>query len=362
MTNLLNTQNNMKKISIILASLAGLFVLTTTTSCNDEWKDEQFAHYISFKAPLDDYGVSPVYMPYTRKGADGTALYGEGVTSYQLPVLVSGTTNNGSNLTVHVAVSDTLDALNYARFQYRTDIYYKRLSDYKNANGDDYAKFSETVDIKSGENIALLPITFNLKGIDLSEKWILPLEIVDNGGSYGYLAHPRKHYAKALMRIYPFNDYSGTYSSTAQLMSNANNTTINFPGVTSRAYVVDENTVFFYAGNSIDELRTDRALYKIYAEFTPSALNPNKGNVRLYSLNPDLNFQTDGKAEFMLSEQQDEVQHYLVHRYLTISNINYSFDDYTLGEERRPYVVTGSLTMERKINTQIPDDDQAIEW
>lgn len=26
------------------------------------------------------------------------------------------------------------------------------------------------------------------------------------------------------------------------------------------------------------------------------------------------------------------------------------------------YVVKGSLTMERKINTQIPDEDQAIEW
>ena len=26
------------------------------------------------------------------------------------------------------------------------------------------------------------------------------------------------------------------------------------------------------------------------------------------------------------------------------------------------YVVKGSLTMERKVNTQIPDEDQAIEW
>nr|WP_258530190.1 DUF4361 domain-containing protein [Bacteroides thetaiotaomicron] len=47
----------------------------------------------------------------------------------------------------------------------------------------------------------------------MSEKWVLPLQIVDDA-SYNYVAHPRKDYAKAILRIFPFNDYSGDYSGT----------------------------------------------------------------------------------------------------------------------------------------------------
>ena len=28
------------------------------------------------------------------------------------------------------------------------------------------------------------------------------------------MSHPRKNYAKALLRVIPFNDYSGSYSTT----------------------------------------------------------------------------------------------------------------------------------------------------
>lgn len=360
----------MKKISIILASLAAVAVLTITTSCNDEWKEEQYAHYISFKAPLDANGVSPVYVPFTRKAEDGSPLYssdangGLGVTDYLLPVLVSGTTNSDANLTVHIGISDTLNILNYERFQHSEEIYYKNLADYKNASGQDFCTYPETIEIKEGESKALLKLKFDLNGLDLAEKWILPLTIVDNNGAYGYLAHPRKHYAKALLRIYPFNKYSGEYSATTQQMA-LEGTTVNPGGLTSRAYVVDENTVFFYAGNNIDELRNDRHLYKVFAHFVPTETNPNAGEVHLSAENPLMNFTTDTSkpAQFLISEQQDDVQPYLVHRYLTISGIDYKFDDYTAIEGKpRTYRVSGSLTMERQVNTQIPDEDQAIQW
>ena len=56
--------NKMKHIAILGASLFGALLLTT--SCNDEWEDEQYAHYISFSAPLNSNGVRDVNVPYTR--------------------------------------------------------------------------------------------------------------------------------------------------------------------------------------------------------------------------------------------------------------------------------------------------------
>lgn len=46
------------------------------------------------------------------------------------------------------------------------------------------------------------------------EKWVLPLTIVDDG-AYDYQSHPRKNYAKALLKVVPFNDYSGSYTASS---------------------------------------------------------------------------------------------------------------------------------------------------
>lgn len=351
MINLLNTKNNMKKISIILASLAGLLMLTT--ACNDEWKEEQYEHYISFKAPLNDDGVSAIYVPYTRKTADGQGQ--EGVSSYQLPVIVSGTTTDFSDITINIGKSDTLAILNYEQFQNRTDLYYNELP-------ENFATYPATHTIKSGEDVSLYKIDFNFKGIDMSQKWVLPLEIKSGNG---YAAHPRKHYAKALLRVYPFNDYSGKYSATTQKMSRTGEDDKASGGETTRAYVVDDKTVFFYAGNDIDESREDRHLYKIYAEFIPDPAEDGKaGTVRFYdpTNNPSLGF-SSSDAIFSINEVADEIQPYIIHRYITISGIDYYFNDYTHDENGvRDYHVQGAVTMERKINTQIPDEDMAIEW
>lgn len=317
-------------------------ILTLCASCNNEWEDEQYLRYVSFKAPLNDNGVSPIYVRYKENGN----------TSYKLPVIVSGSTTNDTDITVRVAVdSDTLNVLNYERFpSSRTDLYYKQMD-------NRFFNIPETVNIKAGEDVSLMNINFTLQGIDLVNKWVLPLTVVDNASS-GYAAHPRKHYRKALLNVIPFNNYSGTYGSTA-LMTYPKGFENDAPLVknTVPVYVVNENTVFFYAG-FVDENRIDRHLYKIYATF-----HDDTKTVTLHSDNPDLGFNNLSTARFSVAETMDATRPYLLHRYITISRIGYEYKDYTAIEGHSiTYVVSGSMVMERKLNTQIPDEDQAFEW
>ena len=89
--------------------------LAILTACNDEWKEEQYTQYISFRAPLSKLGVTDVYVPYSRRNADKTFTEGSGLSSYQLPIIVSGSSPNNKNITVHVAHDgDTLNVLNQA--------------------------------------------------------------------------------------------------------------------------------------------------------------------------------------------------------------------------------------------------------
>jgi len=327
----------MKKLYIPLLLGALLFVCG---ACNDEWKAEQFTNYVSFKAPLENEGITNIYVRYRA----------DQKTTFLQPLLVSGSVKNEQDMTVHVAVDpDTLNTLNFERFQSRADYYYKELS-------SQYYTVPATVNIKGGENVALMPIDFTLKDIDMVEKWVLPLTIVDDA-TYDYKANPRKNYRKALLRINPFNDYSGTYSGTAlktAMEGYENETPIVKEDI--RSYVVDENTIFFYAGN-IDEERQDRRNYKIYATFSET------GAVTFSADNPNIKFTVNKDASYTVNEQMDAVRPYLMHRYITINNIDYQFTDYTMvpGVEIN-YIVTGSLILERQLNTQIPDEDQQIEW
>ncbi len=328
----------MKKRYRLLFMLA---VLVWCSSCNDEWKEEQFEHYVSFKAPSDDNGVTPIYVRYKP----------DGEVTCQLPLTVSGSTTNNSDLTVHVALDpDTLATLNDERFQSREDLYYQELE-------SRYFTMPGTVDIKAGENTALLDIDFTLGGIDLVDKWVLPLTIVDDP-SHGYVANPRKNYRKALLRIMPFNDYSGTYSGTAlktYLKGYEDDAAIVESEIP--VYVVDENTVFFYAG-TVDEENTDRRHYKIYALFDDATKI-----VTLTAEDPNIGFTVNRTPVFSGEETMDATRPYLMHRYVTISNIDYNYTDYTsVTGAAISYTVRGSMILERKINTQIPDEDQAIEW
>lgn len=123
-----------------------------------------------------------------------------------------------------------------------------------------------------------------------------------------------------------------------------------------KTYVVDEHTIFFYAG-AIDEERQDRQNYKIYARFNDS------GGVQLYADNPRLNFVVNKDLSYTINEMREPNVPYLLRRTLTINNIDYNFTDYTMipNIDIR-YTVKGTLSLQSVLNTQIPDEDQAIEW
>ncbi|MDD2244001.1 MAG: DUF4973 domain-containing protein [Fermentimonas sp.] len=333
-----------------------LAVLLLGTACNDEWKEEQYEHYIAFRSPLNNKGVTEIYIPYSRKSTDGNYLVGEGRSNYELPLIVSGSLPNEQNIKVHVAHdADTLETLNLARFQHRTDLFYQDMG----VEDLGFVTFPETVDFRSGEDVSLLDINFDFRGIDMSKKWVLPLTVVDNP-SYGYESHPRKNYAKAILRILPFNDFSGVYSGTALMnfvKGEEGSGSIVANDITG--YVVDENTIFFYAG-TINEDRTDRANYKVFAKFSGGETG---GVINFYTENPSLNFVNKKEASYRILEEMDAVRPYLKRRYVIINNIDYEYTDYTsVPGSGIVYTVRGSLTLERIFNTQIPDEDQAIEW
>ena len=345
----------MSKRLYIPLLLAASMIAPALTSCNDDWEEEQYAHYISFKAPLatagDNVGVTTVYVPYTRSNEDGSPLYGaEGESHYDLPVLVSGSTDNPSNLTVNIAHSDTLPTLNYERFSTRKNLWYNDMWD--------YADVPETIGIKAGENKSLLRLRFHFNGIDLSERYLLPLTVAPGEG---YERNPRKNYATAMLRVLPYTTYSGEYQAgNLKFYIVSGGVTDNEPGgmTTVEAYVVNSNTVFFYAGN-FNENSQLRRNFKIYATFTPTSSDGKRGDVTLTCNNPAMKFTANKVAKFTILEQDDEVQSYIMRRTVIINDMDYNFTDYmsAIGSEIE-YNVNGTIAMERRLNTQMPEEDQ----
>lgn len=322
------------KISILLVC-----IVVAISSCNDEWKDELYTHYVSFRAPINSQGVTDIYVRYHVDSA----------STFQLPLIVSGTTTNSQNLHVEVGLDlDSLKTLNYERFQNRNDLYFIPLSD------SYYEIPSYNVTIPAGSRQGLLPINFTFENINMFYKWVLPLTIVDDP-SADYQSHPRKNYRKAMLRVIPFNDYSGVYQTTAIRIYFAGTTTNALVINTRTTYVVDENTVFFYAGIT-DEDYVNKDVYKILMTFNDD------GTLNIRAENENINFKLLSTPVYTIEESMDELLPYLMHRYITV-NLSYSYDDITsVSNHPISYEVMGSMISERKINTQIPDEDQAIEW
>lgn len=322
------------KISILLVC-----IVVAISSCNDEWKDELYTHYVSFRAPINSQGVTDIYVRYHVDSA----------STFQLPLIVSGTTTNSQNLHVEVGLDlDSLKTLNYERFQNRNDLYFIPLSD------SYYEIPSYNVTIPAGSRQGLLPINFTFENINMFYKWVLPLTIVDDP-SADYQSHPRKNYRKAMLRVIPFNDYSGVYQTTAIRIYFAGTTTNALVINTRTTYVVDENTVFFYAGIT-DEDYVNKDVYKILMTFNDD------GTLNIRAENENINFKLLSTPVYTIEESMDELLPYLMHRYITV-NLSYSYDDITsVANHPISYEVMGSMISERKINTQIPDEDQAIEW
>ena len=74
----------MKKVYYLLM----IVMLIACASCNNEWESEQYVQMVSFKAPVNAQGVTPVYIRYKPNGK----------VTYQLPLIVSGSTMNAKEL------------------------------------------------------------------------------------------------------------------------------------------------------------------------------------------------------------------------------------------------------------------------
>lgn len=347
-----------KLYKAVLIGTVGALTLSTA-ACNDDWDDEQYSQYVSFKAPLNtegsSVGVTTIYVPYTRVNDEGQPVYGEqGLSSYNLPLIVSGSTDNARDITAHVAHSDTLDILNFERFGNRSEIWYNDMSA--------YASYPESIVIPKGQNIGLLPVSLDFRGIDLNDRYVLPITIVEKPED-GCFRNPRKNYATAMLRILPYTDYSGVFQAgniKFYLMSGG--VADEEPGAltTVQTYVVDENTVFFYAG-TFNENSLLRANFKVFAKFHPLNESGTLGTVELYAENEKMEFVQNGVATYNIIEQEDEVQSYILRRTLIISEIDYTFNDYmTAAGSEITYNVKGNMTMERKLNTQMPEEYQII--
>lgn len=337
----------------ILTLGAALLAAAGFTSCNDDWNEEQYAHYISFKAPLDtsgtSVGVTTVYVPFTRSSENGSPLYGEnGISHYDLPVIVAGSTVNPDDLNVNIVHSDTLVNLNLERFsENRKAIWYNDMSE--------YASYPSSINIPAGQDIALLRIKFDFRNLDLADKYVLPITI-DHP-----MRNPLKNFATAMLRVLPYTTYSGQYMATnLKYYIVSGGVTDNEPGAmnTVQLYATGEDEAFFYAG-TFNEDNEMRKHFKIYAKFVPFEEGGSRGIVKLYTDQDDMNFKENDVATFNILETPDEVQSYVLRKTVIISNINYTFaDNYSAPGSSIEYNVTGTMTMERKLNTQKPEEDQ----
>jgi len=329
---------NMKYFNLSLFLMLLMF-----TSCNAEWTDEQFEQYVSIKAPINSNSVSRLRLKYKN----------DGKVTYKLPLLVSGSTVNNKNITAYVGLDvDTMNIFNKEHFYDRRSLYFKLLDEKY------YSIKNPVVSIPAGENQGLMDIEFDFKDIDLVDKLMLPLKVLDDP-SYNYVSNPIKNYNNGLLWITPFNDYSGSYGATNVTMK-INGTGNPLVVTTREAYVVSENEVFFYAG-AIEESRADRGMFKIKMRFEPSS-DRLKGAVYFSAYDDRIKFSSAQNGTYQIVELMDPQKPSLMRRNITVS-VDYSFVDpnSTPGYEIT-YTVKGTMSMQRNINTLIPDEEFAIEW
>jgi hypothetical protein len=125
-------------------------------------------------------------------------------------------------------------------------------------------------------------------------------------------------------------------------------------------YATGENTAFFYAG-LIDYTHKTRSNYRVNVTFNDDYTLTLEAGEQAENDKTPLNFSYDpASANYSVSEELDQLRPYLL-RKLTLVNLKYYITDYTQGEPVN-YKFEGTYAMLRIINTQIPDQDQAIQW
>jgi hypothetical protein len=347
----------MKNISFYLAILFG--VLVGLSGCNDEWEDELYTRMVSLKAPINRDDVSVIYLRYKPDNE---------VTTFKLPVIVSGSQTNNKDYTVRIGVdSDTLSFLNFDKYTDRSDLYYKQLPE------SFYELPSQTCHVPAGSNVAHFDINFKFSGLDLVEKWVLPMTILPDPS---YSLNTYKGRQKALLWIMPFNDYSGTYNAGSMYVYFGDNDTKYMTASTRETRVVDENTIFFYAGIT-EELAENRGEFKIKCEFLEpdevtevtdsktgesTGLYVKSGKLVLSAENPALEFEMIGEPAYEIKEEFDIDRPHIVKRFFTLT-MEYRYKDSVSSENMVfPYRCKGTMLMQRNVSTLVPDEDQAIFW
>lgn len=326
-----------KKITF-LAIFSFMFVFT---SCNEYYDEEQYTHYVSLKAPSNT-----VYNVRVKYHKDEKSLYRQ-------PILISGSTDNDKNIKVNIGIDlDTLEIYNKEHYFDREDLYYKPLSERH------YEIPESVIEIPAGQNQGLMDIYLDFNDLDLVYDYILPLRVNESEDG-SYMPNPNLGLHNALLRIIPFNDYSGIYSTTS-LSIYTEGTNLPIVAQQRDAKVVNENTVFFYAG-AVDEKRVDRRRFKIFATFIPTT--ETTGTVLLESEDPEINFKLLDYPYYEITNVYDATRPYLLRRTIIIRDVNYSFEDkWEVEGLTFKYNVSGTMSMQRNINTTIPDEEFAIEW
>ena len=347
----------MKKIIFYLTILFTLLV--SFSSCNDEWEEELYIRMVSLKAPINRDDVSVIYLRYKPDNQ---------VVTFKLPVIVSGSQKNDKDYTVRIGVdNDTLNFLNFDKYTDRSDLYYKQLPE------SFYELPSQTCLIPAGSDIAHFDINFKFSGLDLVEKWVLPMTVLPDPS---YSLNTYKGRQKALLWIMPFNDYSGIYNAGSMYVYFGDNTTKYMTASTRETRVVDENTIFFYAGIT-EELAENRGDFKIKCEFLPpdeitevidpktaasTGLYVKKGKLVLSAENPALEFEIIGSPTYEIKEEFDIDRPHIIKRFFTLT-MEYRYKDYASSENMVfPYRCKGTMLMQRNVSTLVPDEDQAIFW
>jgi hypothetical protein len=329
------------------------------TACNDEWEDELYTRMVSLKAPINRNDVSVIYLKYKPNNEDVT---------YKLPVVVSGSQKNDKDYTVRIGVdNDTLNDLNIGRYADRRDLYYIQLPE------NYYELPSSTCRIPAGSDVALYNVNFKFSGLDLTEKWVLPLTILPDAS---YTLNSYKGRQKALLWVMPFNDYSGTYTATSMYVYFGNNTSKYMTAGSRETRVVDENTIFFYAGIT-EELSENRGHFKVKCKFLEpdevteytdkntgegTGLFLKKGRLELEAPEASLNFTVLGTPTYEIKEELDVDRPHVIKRFFTLT-MEYTYEDTVSSAQAVfTYRCKGTMLMQRNVDILIPDEDQAVYW